>query len=442
MYANMRNNVFFEKLFFIFIIIQPIIDLITGLTLQLTESQFSLSLIIRTLFLVIFGLYLLLYTGHPFRKKQLLYFLILAIYLCTNLGINYFMKPNFYLVSEIKFISKVLFFIFTLFLYIVIFKNAMPEWKEKTLQYIFFTMTIYSSVMFIAGITQTSFPSYEWQKTGHVGWFYSGNEIGAILSLGFPIVLLTAIKRSKFYWIPVILMIYSLFAIGTKVGYATILLVLAIGLVFCLLDYILKRNRTKNQLYSLGILTLILIGTLIYTPFSPISQNMGIHLSILEEQNHSSNNIEQNDQSIEHNNIESDQVQNLILSGRDAYLDMHQEFFKEAPIAQKLFGMGYGSNYKYEPKMIEMDFYDLFYSFGIIGMIILCSPILYCIFKMIYIVVRNFKKCFNSENILIASSCALGLGIAFFAGHTLTAPGVSFYLAVIIAYLTVKVEQT
>ena len=168
---------------------------------------------------------------------------------------------------------------------------------------------------------------------------------------------------------------------------------------------------------------------------------MGIHLSILEEQNHSSTDTAQDPQVEESNKIEADQVQSLILSGRDAYLDMHEVFFEAAPTSQKLFGMGYGSNYKFEPKMIEMDFHDLFYSFGIIGMIILCTPILYCFIKTIYTGVRKFKKCFNYENILIASSCALGLGIAFFAGHVLTAPGVSFYLAVILAYLTVKVEK-
>ncbi|MBD3108529.1 O-antigen ligase family protein [Bacillus sp. AGMB 02131] len=441
MYAKLRHNDLFEKLFLLFIIIQPILDLITGLTLKLTDSQFSLSLIIRTLFLMIFGLYLIFFKNYPYHKKQLLYFLILAIYLCINLCINYFMKPQFYLASEIKFILKAIYFVVTLSIYAVVFKTTHLNWKEKSLQYIYFAMTIYSSIILIAGITGTSFPSYEWEKVGHVGWFYSGNEIGAVLSIGFPVVLLTAIKKSRLYWLPVLIMIYALFAIGTKVGYGTILLVMIIALAFTLLDLIVNRGRAKKQLKTLGILTIILIGTFVYTPFSPIAQNMGIHLSILNEQNEIASEAEQ-DLAINQNSIESDQVQDLMLSGRDTYLDMHKSFFAEAPLSQKLFGMGYGGNYSSEPKMIEMDFHDLFYSFGIIGMIILTAPIIYCIIKILYNGIKKFKQCYTYENILLASSCALGFGIAFLAGHILTAPGVSFYLAVIVAYLTVNVEQT
>ena len=39
--------------------------------------------------------------------------------------------------------------------------------------------------------------------------------------------------------------------------------------------------------------------------------------------------------------------ENLIFSGRQVYEERHKQFFKEAPMSQKLLGMGYAGNFKY-----------------------------------------------------------------------------------------------
>ena len=44
---------------------------------------------------------------------------------------------------------------------------------------------------------------------------------------------------------------------------------------------------------------------------------------------------------------------------------------------QKLFGMGYASNYSDQPKTIEIDYLDLFFSTGILGSILYFLPLLY-----------------------------------------------------------------
>ena len=52
-------------------------------------------------------------------------------------------------------------------------------------------------------------------------------------------------------------------------------------------------------------------------------------------------------------------------------------------MSQKLLGMGYAGNFKYneqkqpDPKLIEMDFHDWFYDFGIIGFVLLMIPFIY-----------------------------------------------------------------
>ncbi|MFK4998715.1 O-antigen ligase family protein [Bacillus sp. N9] len=66
-----------------------------------------------------------------------------------------------------------------------------------------------------------------------------------------------------------------------------------------------------------------------------------------------------------------------MLSSRDISLDMHKEYYANAPSTQKLFGMGYSGNYTKKPRMIEMDYFDIFFSTGIIGTILFFIPYLY-----------------------------------------------------------------
>ena len=51
--------------------------------------------------------------------------------------------------------------------------------------------------MVISISTSTDFGSYEWMKVGSRGWFYAGNELGSILAIIFPIVVLYSIQNKE-----------------------------------------------------------------------------------------------------------------------------------------------------------------------------------------------------------------------------------------------------
>ena len=74
-------------------------------------------------------------------------------------------------------------------------------------------------------------------------------------------------------------------------------------------------------------------------------------------------------------------------------------------------------------KTIEMDYFEIFYRSGIIGFIIF-------FILFIPIIIKCFKKIFNSSfiNILI-------LLLAFFQGHIIVTPSVSFYVALFIVLI-------
>lgn len=447
MYFKSKKSEFIHKIFLAFILIQPFLDVLTGLSLRLTESQFSFSLVVRALFILVSVIYLFFFRVHSSQKKIIIYFLIFAVFLMINLGINYIEKPQFYLLSEVKFIFKTIYFIVIFFLYGIIIDLLKNEGYVQALRYIGIAVTIYSAIIFIAGITGTAFPSYKYQKLGHVGWFYASNEIGVILAMGLPIVLLLALRISNLYWVSVFLVVYSLFAIGTKVGYLSILFTLFLTLVFVVKDFILNHRKIKVNFsaFKIVMVSLYLVGSIMYTPFAPITKNMNIHLTILETkkgvETGKSNKTEEQNIKKETKDIDSEEISNLVYSGRTGFLQMYKEFFKKASLSQKLFGMGYGGNFDKNPKMIEMDFHDIFYSFGIIGFLIYIFPIIYFIYKILKEFTNRFFDFFRYENVLIVASCILGLGIAFMAGHVLTAPSVSYFLAILMSCIIVKYKK-
>ena len=89
-----------------------------------------------------------------------------------------------------------------------------------------------------------------------------------------------------YYWIPSILVVYSLFAIGTKVGVGAIFGSMAIAVVMCFIQAFTQRKDGKKHAYLLnGFLAMtVFVGILAYTPFSPFMKNMGFHFQLIEQE--------------------------------------------------------------------------------------------------------------------------------------------------------------
>ena len=142
----------------------------------------------------------------------------------------------------------------------------------------------------------------------------------------------------------------------------------------------------------------------------------------------------------EQGELTDSEMKSLIYSDRDKFLKVYKQYYKDAPLSQKLFGMGYAGNYTDKIKLIEMDFHDLFFAFGIVGFLFYLLPFLYFGIKLFMYVVTNFKKILTVKYMLLASTLVLSLGISFMSGHVLTAPSVSIFFVVILAYIIVDFE--
>lgn len=81
----------------------------------------------------------------------------------------------------------------------------------------------------------------------------------------------------------------------------------------------------------------------------------------------------------------------------------------------KYFGLGYNLNYIYT----ELDYSYQFYSYGIVGCIVFLGGYFIVIIRSIYRILKNRKKLFRFENVLLLSAPAIALFTANFSGHVL-----------------------
>ncbi|EOO15003.1 MULTISPECIES: O-antigen ligase family protein [Bacillus] len=481
MLAN-QARVRFEHFLLFFIILQPVLDLLTSLSIVLLKSNATVGILVRFLIMAVGGIYILIQAKEKENRKFLIYLILLAVVLGIGFINNKLVKNPIVLGEEVKFVAKALYIYIMLGSYILALKSLKKKVNisDKVRNSIVYSTLIINAIMVISISTSTDFGSYQWMKVGSRGWFYAGNELGSILAIIFPIVVLYSIQKTKsvkhvLYWIPSLLMIYSLIQVGTKVGMGSIGATLAAAIGIIVLQLLFdRRNPNKKSLVLNGLIAIVLLAGVVGTfKMTPLAQNMGIHNNYLSEQNvaqqgqkekeikekikkeEKQHKVEKPEEKAKveaevKKELEKEQKkenqENLIFSGRQVYEERHKQFFKEAPMSQKLLGMGYAGNYKYneqkqpDPKLIEMDFHDWFYDFGIIGFALMMIPFIYYGVRILLAFVTRFKEIFNVKYGMITASLLLALGIAYIAGHILTAPGVGIYFVVVLAYLIVDLE--
>ncbi|MFJ8416173.1 O-antigen ligase family protein [Bacillus paramycoides] len=481
MLAN-QARIRFEHFLLFFIILQPVLDLLTSLSIILLKANATVGILVRFLIMAVGGIYILIQAKEKENRKFLIYLILLAVVLGIGFINNTLVKNPIVLGEEVKFVAKALYIYIMLGSYILALKSLKKtvNISDKVRNSIVYSTLIINAVMIISISTSTDFGSYEWMKVGSRGWFYAGNELGSILAIIFPIVVLYSIQKTKsvkhvLYWIPSLLMIYSLIQVGTKVGMGSIgaTLAAAIGIIVLQLLFDRKNPNKKSLVLNAFIAVVLLAGVAGTFKMTPLAQNMGIHTNYLSEQNvaqqgqkekeikekikkeEKQHKVEKPEEKAKieaevKKELEKEQKkenqENLIFSGRQVYEERHKQFFKEAPMSQKLLGMGYAGNFKYneqkqpDPKLIEMDFHDWFYDFGIIGFALLMIPFIYYGLRILLAFITRFKEIFNIKYGMLSASLVLALGIAYIAGHILTAPGVGIYFVVVLAYLIVDLE--
>ena len=380
----------FDKLIFIFIIIQPFIDAITMYQIRSPIKIISISVITRGLFLVIISFWL-----YKKCRKKLLFYILLGYFVIDVVYIILFTNNSIY--QEIA----NLFQIFYLPLVILFFQ--LYENKKINLSLIFKVYLIYLNFIIVPYFLHIGVYASEYYpgKSGYYGLFNGGNEISAVILAMLPwIIHYLSNNRNVFLKIfTAIETIFCIYLIGTK----TILLGSIIVLLYFLIPKIFKifkKDVLKNILISILIATILLILIIIVVPSMPLYKNILLALKFFNVNSLT-------------DFLKIEVIDNIIFSGRLNILENINEIYCNSQFMTYIFGLG--ETTLLNLKLIEIDIFDIFYSIGILG-----------IFIYLMIMIKGIKKA-KLKSIYLFSFILL-IFVSLFTGHILTSTCVSIYL--------------
>ena len=408
MNAWIKKN--FNTLLIIFILLQPILDLITGFGIHIWKMDITIGIIIRMIFLLVI-LYSVMFV---YKKKQnWLYYGILIVYgLLYVLGIILF-KDGVGLFSEIQGLCRVFYFpVLLIALYSI--KDEIKI-SKMTLMVVLVT---YLVCILVPNCLNLGFETYEITKAGTLGFFNSANEISGIISLLTSIMILIFVSSKKI--IPAVIIsciyLYVILTIGTK----TPLLSLGITIFFTYLWFIYNAVKVKKyKRIGISLIALVLFTTalILILPKTTFYKNIETHLNYLKLDNVTE--VFEDEKLVDH----------FIFSSRLKFMKERQQDYMDGNIYQKLFGIGYLNNQK-EAKAVEMDYFDIYYNHGIIGFILFFGMYGY----FFYLIMKERRK-LDFEQYMLYISILLSIFLSFFTGHIITAPAVSILVTVLLLML-------
>lgn len=407
-----NNNL--SKIIVGFIFIQPILDLLSSLELNVLHIGISIGSIVRFIFMLL-CLYYIFFINKEKKYKYILS--AIFIYILSFMSIILYYKGINILSYETRNCLYVYFLPIILISIYLMLKNKAINIKLSNL---FIIYIIYIIFIIIPNITNTGFDSYYQSKVGSTGWFFSANSLGNLFCIIMPFIFYYLINSKINIFIKILIIISSLYvfvSIGTKVP--------VIGLALCLLVhftyYMINCVKYKKYNILFGCIGAFILGTIlgiIMIPKTSFYKNLEIHRKYLKV-NH-------------YYEVFTDYklIDHFIFSQRLTFLKNTNNNFKKVSFNEKLLGMGYIENYatdKASDKTIEMDYFEVFYRHGVIGSIIFYIIIIPFIF--IFFKTKQERSLLNIEFKL---SMVLILLLSLFSGHVLVTPSISIFVALII----------
>lgn len=426
------NKINIKKILIIYLLAQPIIDIITSLCVRHVSENLTLGIFVRTLFMIFIVIYSLIVSNKKDRIKSLIYYILLGIYTLIYLFVCYNQNGMAMILTQIKGLIKTLYLPLVLVALLNISKEKDIKIENK---YFIWTLLGYTVTMFVARIFGIAYPSYvTGLNLGTVGLFYAANEIGAILGILAPLLFIELFKKIKVInIISAILITFAVLEIGTKVPFISLMALVCIVILIYSIK-LFKKENVKEIISKMGIATIYLLVIILLMGYMPIGKNMDINVieTISEKIFNDNENIKNDTNNNKNNNKNKDNTMTETLSGRDTNLTNNLERYKNSSILEKIFGNGYLTTIEgevQENKTVEMDIFDIIFSLGIIGAILVFLPVIYMIIIIIINIFKNIKKViFNEEIILLCYSIAIAYGISLLAGHVLVAPAVAIFI--------------
>ena len=203
----MKNKLKLENIIYVFVILCPILDIVSFIFRNTFSTKISPSTIIRPLIPTFVILWLFIKKDKKFKKNLFIIGTIYAIYALIHIYLFSKVKTGMSFgteTHELQYIINYTFMIINLIIFTTVFKEDNIEKLKKS---VLISAGIYIISIYISILTKTSSHTYI-EGMGYKGWFESGNSISAILLLTM-FIYLPYIKDKKYrkFVIPILILV-------------------------------------------------------------------------------------------------------------------------------------------------------------------------------------------------------------------------------------------
>jgi len=411
-----------EQFFLLFLWINPFLDIIGGVYITLAET-FSLpsvtpSLLVRMGVLALFALYILLRRDW---KSVLIMVPIGAAWALALLG----QCRAFYsidLMEDVQYIVRFAYNIAVILVYFLVFRYSdmtRGQLLGRINSAMTFTGTLLSGTIVLSYLLDIGASTYgdRFGFRGSKGFFYSGNDITAILMMLLPLLLciLFALPRDvkrgrKIYTAAApALTVTALFLIGTKTAF------LAVGggciamLVYAVVMLLKHKDRLPLvRLCIAAVLFGVIFGGLMLLAPGDVVSDISASWNQVGVV------------------VEDAGATNAIFSGRQVKLKKAFDLWKELNPYAAFFGIGRGT----QSYVVEMDLFEVALYYGIFGTV----AMLWLYLKLgVGFLARAFRR-FDLWGLGLLMALGMTCGYLIIAGHVLFSVSSGFYFAFLLAY--------
>lgn len=442
---ELSKKINIENILCAFIIICPILDIMSFLFRNKFNTNYSPSTFIRPIISIVVMMYLFIKRDKKFKIYSFLIALFYMIYAVIHLYLFEKVKTGSSysnILHETQYLINYSFMILNLFIYIHIFKD---KDASKLKLSVLWASCIYIISIYISIITKTSSHTYVLEGIGYKGWFESGNSIGAILILTM-FIYIGYIKDKKYRKIAIPILILNIIflttLIGTRVGLLGVICVLALYAIVQVFVGLLK-NKKIDKKVIIGIsIAVVAIGILV-TIFGSATFERRKHLKdiendiideSLEDKSHITGDLLKiknkiDDGTLEEGYMSESQKQSILdlyntankLNVTNNDQRMQQLIYNIALVKNQknlgliIFGNGYMANFR--ELVLEMEIPAFLFNFGILGFTLYFVPFLAIFVYGAYIAIKNMRK-IDDEYLMFLLGSGFTFALSFFSGYT------------------------
>ena len=432
MKTNSRACEFLEKLFWAFLFINPFLDILNGVYINLilkvnildikTTSTLGVtpSLVVRMLMLVVFAAYILLIRD----RKSILSAAAIGIAWLASMVSEYLNLGTVQLFLDTQYTARFCYNIVLLMVYTRIFAMRWAPDGKKLLaaldDIISFTLAVLSLSILISAVAGVGYSTYADRMgyRGSRGFFYAGNDVTAVLAVLLPLNVIKLLRMDRsgscagkaiFYAVAGGLGANALMIIGSKTAFIAVAVTYALMLGIVIFAAI--RGDCRHIAAGFGI---ALASALVIFGILMLLSGMELWYSIVSSFN------------VTGELAENEGVQTAILSGRQYKLAEHLSQFKAGGPLVWLFGLGRGS----QAEILEMDVFEVIFYYGVFGAV----SFLWLYVKAAVDFLKGFFKRPDITGAALFAAIGMCAGYLVIAGHVLFSVTSGFYFVLVIIY--------